>query len=103
MFWFIIGIILGCILMWVISQVRSGTFKVTWYQWVLGVLAVASALFGIQNYQGFISGLEPIAAKYSLTLYGGIAVVLALLTWLIPILTRAIGNKKDKEVNNAAS
>lgn len=80
MFWLIIGLILGVFFFWLATAAK---FKLTWYEWILTVLAVILALYAIQNYSASLVELEPRAAGILLALFGLPAVILALVDGLL--------------------
>jgi hypothetical protein len=77
MWWLILGVIIGVGGWWLVSWSRQKSMRVTWYEWVLAVLAVIFALLAIQNYFASIAELEPQAAWILLALFGVPALILA--------------------------
>ncbi|OGO38468.1 MAG: hypothetical protein A2Z03_01340 [Chloroflexi bacterium RBG_16_56_8] len=76
MSWLILGLIIGVGGWWLVSWTRKQNLKVTWYEWLLTVLAVVFALLAIQNFQASFAELEPGAAWILLALFGIPAVIL---------------------------
>ena len=54
---------------------------VKWYEWIIGALAFVSLYGGVTHYVGSLHEFEPTAAQYGLLIFGGIAVVLAGITF----------------------
>lgn len=77
MWWLILGVILGVGGWWLVSWTRKRNLRVTWYEWLLAVIAVLFALLAIQNYFASVAELEPQAAWILLALFGVPAVILA--------------------------
>lgn len=73
MLWLIIGLVLGAAIFWLITS----DVKLTWYEWVLGVLGVTLILFAIQNYDASQIENEARAAGYMLVLFGLPGLILA--------------------------
>ena len=74
---YLIGLITGGALMYLISAVRAGKVTVAWYQWVLGVIAYLFLVLGIQNIIGFRAGYENAAAGFVFRFYGLMFVIFA--------------------------
>lgn len=97
MLWLILGLVIGCVLYFLISGVRKGNLKITWYQWVLGAISVSMLLFTVQNYLGFQQELESNAGNFILMTVGLPAIILAALIWVIPlIINKSKGQKSNK-------
>lgn len=92
MLWLIIGILIGACTYWLFEQNRKGKIVVYWYQWVLGLMAVISVLFTIENYIGFQKELEPGAANFMVVSLGIPTIFLIALIFLIPKIAK---NKKS--------
>ncbi len=80
MLWLILGLLLGAGIYWLATQ---ATFKLTWYEWVLAVLAVILILFTIQNYSASMTELEPRAAGTMLWLFGLPGVILGVIAGVL--------------------
>ena len=74
MFWLIAGLVLGAGIFWLAT---SGKVKLTWYEWVLGVLGIILVLFAIQNYSASQVELEPKAGNLLLLIFGLPGLILA--------------------------
>jgi len=77
MLWLIIGIILGVGGAWLVAWARKQNLRVTWYEWLLAVVAVLFALLAIQNFTASFAELEPQAAWILLALFGVPALIFA--------------------------
>ena len=60
--WLIIGIILGAIVLGLLYWIRSKDIKVSWYEYLIGVIGLLLLLFTIQNFAGSFTEIEPAAA-----------------------------------------
>jgi len=83
--WFIIGIVLGAIVLGLLFWIRSKAIKVTWYDYLIGVIGLLLLLFTIQNFAGSFTEIEPKAAWMFWLVTGLPAVILlavaGALTW----------------------
>jgi hypothetical protein len=79
----IIGLLLGAAIFWLAT---SGKVKLTWYEWVLGVLGIILILFTYQNYRGSIEALEPRAAGMMWLIFGLPGIILAVLAGVLAFL-----------------
>jgi hypothetical protein len=77
MLWLILGVIIGVGGWWLVSWTRTRNVKVTWYEWLLAVIALVFALLAIQNYTASVAELEPGAAWVLLALFGVPALIFA--------------------------
>ena len=57
--------------------------KLTWYEWLIGIIGFFLVLFTIQNYFGSINEAEPKAARMFLLVTGLPAVILLALSWAL--------------------
>lgn len=83
MWWLILGLLIGAGIYWLATQNK---FKLTWYEWVLGVLGVILVLFALQNYSASQFELEPRAGGIMLWMFGLPGLVLmaiaGVLSWM---------------------
>lgn len=79
--WFIIALILGAGLLALVLWLRSRDIKVTWYEWLIGVVGLLLLLFTIQNFAGSFIELEPTAAWMFLLVTGLPALILLAVVW----------------------
>ncbi len=79
MWWLILGVIIGVGGWWLVAWTGKKNLRVTWYEWLLAVIAVLFALLAIQNFTASFAELEPQAAWILLALFGVPAVILAAL------------------------
>jgi hypothetical protein len=77
--WLIIGAILGGVGVWFSSLARSKNISIQWYVWIIGVLAVLLAALTALDYETLILEMEPATAGVVLWLFGGPALILALI------------------------
>ncbi|XUX00422.1 MAG: dehalogenase [Dehalogenimonas sp.] len=57
--WFWIGLFVGVIALLAYGLLRNRNIKLTWYQWLIGLVALASFAAAVQHYQGSILEHEP--------------------------------------------
>ncbi len=77
--WFIIGAGLGGAGFWFASWANAKTISIKWYVWIVVVLAVLMATLTAMDYNTLILEMEPVAAGAILWLFGGPALLLALI------------------------
>ena len=87
--WLIIGLILGAALLGLILWLRGRDIRVTWYEWLIGVIGLLLLLFTIQNFAGSFIELEPTAAWMFLLVTGLPALILLALAWQLARRHRA--------------
>ncbi len=92
----ILGIVIGFGSHWLYVKSRSGQFKVRWYQWVLGAIAVAFLLLALENAIHLSGELEPVAATLIWGLFGIPAIICAALIWFIPWIAKKVGSKSKQ-------
>ena len=81
--WLITGLILGAAIFWLAT---SGKVKLTWYEWVLGVLGLILILFAFQNYGASQVELEPKAGGLLLWIFGLPGLILAAVAGVLAFL-----------------
>ena len=83
--WVIIALIVGGVLGGLMLWLRATGIKVSWYEWLIGIIGVLLLLFTIQNYIGSQAEFEAKAASMFLLVTGLPAVILiavaGLLSW----------------------
>ena len=79
--WFIVGIGVGVAVLALVLWLRSRNIKVTWYEWLIGVLGLVLLLYTIQNVVGFITEIEPTATWMVALVIGLPALILLAVTW----------------------
>ena len=90
--WLIIGLVAGAALLALVIWLRSRDIKVTWYEWLIGVIGLLLLLFTIQNLVGSFAELEPTAAYMFLLVTGLPALILLAVAWqLVARRQRAAG------------
>ena len=81
--WLVIGLIVGALLLWLVTFMKSKNMAFTWYEWVIRSHRPASTLFTIQNFFGSQAELEPKAASMFLLVTGLPAVILLVVTGVL--------------------
>ncbi len=71
----------GAALLALVLWLRGRDIKVTWYEWLIGVIGLALLLFTIQNLVGSFAELEPTAAYMFLLVTGLPALILLAIAW----------------------
>ena len=67
----------------VVTMLIVKKVKITWYEWLLGVIGWALAYFAAQNYSASILEVEPRAAGYLLLILGVPALIFLGLAWFL--------------------
>lgn len=80
MLWMIVGLIVGVSAYWLVTTLQNRKLRVTWYEWLIGILALGLGLIGLQNFLGSLEELEPQAAWVMLGMFGVPALFFAGLT-----------------------
>jgi hypothetical protein len=83
--WLVIGLVLGALLIWLVSFMKSKGMAFKWYEWVIGLIGLAMLLFTVQNFFGSQAELEPKAANMFLLVTGLPALILLAITWQLVI------------------
>jgi len=89
MWWLILGLIVGVVGYWLVLWTRAKGVKVTWYEWLIAVIALLFALGAIQNFFASFAELESQAAWVLLLLFGVPALVLGAVDWFLVKRRRA--------------
>lgn len=79
--WFIIGLVLGALLLGLAMYMRSKDISLTWYEWLIGVVGLLLLLFTFQNFFGSFAELETTAAWMFLLITGLPALILLAVAW----------------------
>ena len=74
--WFIIALILGAVVAALVLLLRSRDIKVSWYEWLIGIVGLFLLLFTIQNYFASLNEFESEAATMFLLVTGLPALIL---------------------------
>jgi uncharacterized membrane protein len=80
--WFIIGIAVGLLLLWV---VMSKKLSMKWYEWVIGLVGLALLLFTVLITTTSYAEDEPKAAQMFMLILGLPSLVLMVLAWQLSI------------------
>ena len=83
--WLVIGLVLGALLIWLVSFMKSKGMAFKWYEWIIGLIGLAMLLFTVQNFFGSQAELEPKAANMFLLVTGLPALILLAITWQLVI------------------
>ncbi len=84
--WFLVGIIIGLLVLVLVTLLRRFQVAVNWYEWLLAAFGLAFVLFAVQNSMASMAEFEPIAPRMFLLMFGipglGLVVIAAVLVWL---------------------
>ncbi|MCF7635324.1 MAG: reductive dehalogenase membrane-bound subunit [Dehalococcoides mccartyi] len=83
--WFIIGIIIGIVVTVLLWLLKRNNSKLTWYEWLVGLIGLAFLLFALQNFFGSLAELMPDSANMFLLLTGLPGLVLLAVVWQLAI------------------
>ena len=79
--WFIIAFVVGIALTALVLWLRGRDIKVTWYEWLIGLVGLALLLYTVQNFVTAFAELESQAAWMFLLVLGLPAVILLAVAW----------------------
>ncbi|MEE8205003.1 MAG: dehalogenase [Dehalococcoidales bacterium] len=79
--WFLIALALGIGITSLVVFMRNRDIKVTWYEWLIGVIGFVLLLFTIQNAVTATIELESTASWMFLLILGLPAIVLLVVAW----------------------
>lgn len=80
--WFIIGVAVGLLLLWV---VMSKKIQMRWYEWLIGIVGLALLLFTVLVTTTSYAEDEPKAAQMFMLVMGIPSVVLMVLAWQLSV------------------
>ncbi len=83
--WLVIGLVVGALLIWLVSFMKSKGMAFKWYEWIIGLIGLALLLFTVQNFFGSQAELEPKAANMFLLVTGLPSLILLAITWQLVI------------------
>ena len=82
--WFIIALVVGAGLVALAWWLSSKGIKITWYEWLIGIVGLFLLLFTIQNYFGSVDEVESTAANLFLLAIGLPALVMLIVAGVLP-------------------
>ena len=89
--WLIIGLVAGAAVLALVLWLRNRDIKVSWYEWLIGVIGLLLLMFTIQNFAGSLAEIESTAANMFLLVTGLPAIILLAIVWqLIARRQRAV-------------
>ncbi|KSV18878.1 dehalogenase [Dehalococcoides mccartyi] len=83
--WFIIGLIIGALILGLVWSMKRNNFQLTWYEWLIGIIGLALILFTIQNFFGSLDELESKAASIFLLVVGLPGLILLAVSWQLAV------------------
>ncbi|ACZ61260.1 hypothetical protein [Dehalococcoides mccartyi] len=81
----LVGILLGAVILMVFYWIRSKHYKLTWYEWVIGILGALLLLFTIQNFLGSFAELQTLAAYLFLLVTGLPSLIMLAVVWQLVV------------------
>jgi hypothetical protein len=84
MWCFIFGLILGAAILAFVLWIHSRKIQVTWYEWLMGALALVLILLILQNFFASYAEFEPTAGWMGLIFMGIPVLILAVLAVRLP-------------------
>lgn len=79
--WFVIALVIGAVLSWLILWLRGRNISVTWYEWLIGLIGLGLLVFTIQNSVTAIIEIESQASWMFLVAMGLPAIILMVAAW----------------------
>jgi hypothetical protein len=79
--WFLVGLILGALLLGLITWMRSKNISPTWYEWLIGIVGLLLLFWAVQNFFGSIAEFEPTASLMMLLFLGLPSLILLAIAW----------------------
>lgn len=79
--WFLVTLVLGAGITALVLWLRNRDIKVTWYEWLIGVVGLSSLVFGISHYFGSLAELYSYAGMMGLLIFGISGLILLALSW----------------------
>jgi len=83
--WLVVALVIGFALAALIAWMRSKGIKLTWYEWLIGVVGFILVLFAVQNFFEVRDEFNPTAANNFLLFVGLPGLVLIILAWQLAI------------------
>ncbi|KSV18954.1 MAG: dehalogenase [Dehalococcoides mccartyi] len=83
--WFFIGIVVGALILGLIWFLQKNHLRLTWYEWLIGIVGFGLVLFTLQNFVSSFVEIESKAAYMFLLVTGVPALVLLALTWQLAL------------------
>ncbi|XUX00676.1 MAG: dehalogenase [Dehalogenimonas sp.] len=80
--WYWIGLIVGIAATVAVFKLNGNT-KFKWYDLLFGIAILVLLTIGVQHYFGSVSGFESKAGLLGLAIFGGLAIILAVVEWRI--------------------
>ena len=74
--WFLMGILIGITVLGLTLWIRGKNVKLTWYEWLLGIVGSLLLLFTIQNFAGLLTEVQSQAAWLMVVMIGLPAIIL---------------------------
>jgi cytochrome b subunit of formate dehydrogenase len=81
--WFIVALVVGIGVASLVFWTRSRGIKISWYEWLIGIVGLLLLLFTIQNYFGSVAEFESAAAGKFWIITGIPAIVLVLIAGVL--------------------
>ncbi|AGG08478.1 putative reductive dehalogenase anchoring protein [Dehalococcoides mccartyi BTF08] len=83
--WFIVTFLIGATIVALTWWLRSRGVKVSWYEWLIGIIGLALLIFTAQNYFASLAEVESQAAYMFLLVTGLPSLVLLAIAWQLVV------------------
>ena len=80
---FVIGLVVGIVVLLLVRALRSRDITLKWYEWLLGALGLFSVVFGVQYLFGSLAEFYTFAGVLGLAVFGIQGLILLTITWLL--------------------
>ena len=91
-FWFVFALVLGAGVLALVLWLRSRDIKVTWYEWLIGIVGLLLLLIAVQHYVGSLAEMYPAAGWMGALIVGVPALVLLAVAWLLAWRRQRVGS-----------
>ena len=83
--WLVVALILGFAVTALVFWMRSKGIKMTWYEWLIGIVGLLLVLFAAQNFLEVTDELNPTAASRFLLFVGLPGLILMVIAWQLTL------------------
>ncbi len=83
--WLVVALALGFSITALVFWMRSKGIKMTWYEWLIGIIGLLLVLFAAQNYLEVTDEFNPTAAGRFLLYVGLPGIILMVVAWQLTV------------------
>jgi hypothetical protein len=83
--WLVVALVLGFAVAALIAWIRSKGIKMTWYEWLIGIVGLLLVLFAAQNFIEVRDEFNPSAANNFLFFVGLPGLILMVVAWQLTV------------------